>query len=110
MVYALENYLFKALCAVRRAICPNLQFSVRVPNEVTFRGTFGVICYTLGVICEVISGPWGHFGGAVGLFFVSKNGLGTTGAPRAAQEAPPPFRRQPFGDLLEPFFHTFSHF
>ena len=102
------HIIFKALRAVRRARCPNLQFSVRVPNEFTFRSTCGVIFCTLGFVCEVISGPRGHFGGAVGSFFVSKNGLGTTGAPRAAQEAPPPFRPQPFGDLVELSVHFLS--
>ena len=42
---------------------------VRVPSEFTFRFTFGVILLSFGVIFEVVFGPWGHFGGAVGSLF-----------------------------------------
>ena len=46
-------------------------FNVRVPNEFTPRGTFGVIFSTFGFIFGVILGPWGQFGVAVGSFSVS---------------------------------------
>ena len=94
------HIIFKALRAVRRARCPNLQFSVRVPNEVTFRSTFGVICYTLGVICKVISGPWDTLGAPWAHFSCQKKAW----EPQVPQE--PPKRRHPLfgGNLLEALF------
>ena len=88
-LYGLFIQLFKALRAVRRARCPDLRFSVRVPNEIIFGSTFRIFFCIWGTMFEAMFDPWRHFGGTVGSFWGTKTVWATKSATRAAQEAPP---------------------
>ena len=84
--------------------------AVRVPNEFTFRGTFGVTFVHFWDHC------WSNFRlpgallGRCGVIFSVKNGLGHQKCPRSRQSEISGISPHPFGALLELCFRTFSHF
>ena len=109
LVYT-NDLKFKALRAVRRARSQILRVNVRVPNEFTFRGTFGVTFVHFWDHC------WSNFRlpgallGRCGLIFSVKNGLGHQKCPKSRQSEISGISPHPFGDLLELCFRTFSYF
>ena len=62
---------------------------------------------TSGTICSVIFAPWSHFGGAMGSFLGSKNGLGHQTCPKIAPRGVFPVISSPF---WKPFGVMFSYF
>ena len=61
---------------------------------------------TFCVIFEVIFGPWGHFGDAVGSLLESKNGLDHQRCPKSRPRGATPFSKSPF---WRPFGALFSN-
>ena len=71
-----------------------------------FQAHFEGYLLTVGVIFEVVFGPWGHFGDAVGSLFESKNGLDHQRCPKSRQRGATPEIKTPF---WRPFGAPFSN-
>ena len=63
-----------------------------------------------GHFLSIFRPPGGTLGELWAHFWNQQMAWGTKHAPRLPQEAPPPFRWHPFGDILGTIFHIFCIF